>query len=256
MTNFKYAEPIVVNNIEDCAFYHRVELPGVGEVGTQWDLRDVIYDYLGNFDYSGKRVLDVGTASGFLSFEMEKQGAEVVSFDMESGLQWDIVPFRDTWDKIDKIREYKRKEHNTLKNAYWYAHNKNNSKAKVYYGDIYNLPDELGKFDVVVFGMILAHLRDPFRALYSAARLSKDAIIVTNQTMNSDKPMAMLIPNTENNELLAWWALSSGCIERMLGIFGFEVQHKTTFKAKCIVEGRLGRESCTSIVSRLPRPAS
>ena len=50
ITNFTYAEPIVVNNIEDCAFYHRVELPGVGEVGTQWDLRDVIYDYLGNFD--------------------------------------------------------------------------------------------------------------------------------------------------------------------------------------------------------------
>jgi predicted nicotinamide N-methyase len=35
--------------------------------------------YLGNFDFVGKRVLDVGAASGFLTFEMEKRGAEVVA---------------------------------------------------------------------------------------------------------------------------------------------------------------------------------
>ena len=71
-----------------------MDLPGFGEVGKGWDLRKTIDDYLGHFDFRGKRVLDVGTASGFLTFEMEKRGAEVVSFDMASRAQWQLVPFR------------------------------------------------------------------------------------------------------------------------------------------------------------------
>ena len=253
MAQFSYAEPIDVPGPEECAFYHRVDLPGIGEVGTQWDLRDVIDDYLGQYDFAGKRVLDVGTASGFLTFSMERRGAEVVSFDMASGRQWDIVPFRDSWATMDQTLENAHKTHTRLKNAYWYSHKKLNSKAKVYYGDVYNLPDELGKFDVVVFGMILTHLRDPFRALYSAGRLSTDSIIVTNQTMKTDQPIATFVPSTENHEAQAWWALSDGCIERMLGVLGFAPQRRTTCKAQCIVAGRVGPELCTSIVARLPR---
>lgn len=253
MAEFKYAEPIDVKSPDDCAFYHRVDLPGVGEVGTQWDLRAVIDDYLGRYDFAGKRVLDVGTASGFLTFSMEQRGAEVVSFDMESGRQWDIVPFRDMWETMDQTLDNAHRTHAQLKNAYWYSHKKLNSKAKVYYGDIYNLPEELGTFDVVVFGMILTHLRDPFRALYSAGRLSTGSIIVTNQTMKSDQPVAMFVPSVENHETQAWWALSDGCIERMLKVLGFEPQSRTTCNAQCIVVGRVGPELCTSIVAHIPR---
>jgi SAM-dependent methyltransferase len=253
MAEFKYADPIDVQDPNDCAFYHRVDLPGVGEVGTQWDLRDVIDDYLGQYDFAGKRVLDVGTASGFLTFSMEQRGAEVVSFDMASGRQWDIVPFRDTWDNMDEILENAHQTHARLKNAYWYSHKKLNSRARVYYGDIYDLPNELGKFDVVVFGMILTHLRDPFRALYSAGRLSNESIIVTNQTMKTDQPVATFVPSVENHEAQAWWALSDGCIERMISVLGFEPQSRTTSKAQCIVAGRTGPELCTSIVGRIPR---
>ena len=253
MAEFKYADPIDVQDPGACAFYHRVDLPGVGEVGTQWDLRDVIDAYLGQYDFAGKRVLDVGTASGYLTFSMEQRGAEVVSFDMSSGRQWDIVPFRDMWDTFDQSLDNAHKTHERLKNAYWYSHKKLGSKAKVYYGDIYNLPKELGTFDVVVFGMILTHLRDPFRALYSAGRLSRDAIIVTNQTMKTDHPIATFVPSVENHETQAWWALSDGCIERMLGVLGFTPQRRTTSQARCIVAGREGLELCTSIVARIPR---
>lgn len=253
MAEFKYADPIDVQDPNECAFYHRVDLPGIGEVGTQWDLRDVIDDYLGQYDFAGKRVLDVGTASGFLTFSMEQRGAEVVSFDMVSGRQWDIVPFRDNWDDMDQILENAHRTHAQLKNAYWYSHKKLNSKAKVYYGDIYNLPDELGKFDVVVFGMILTHLRDPFRAMYSAGRLSTESIIVTNQNMKTDQPLASFVPSVENHEAQAWWALSDGCVERMIGVLGFEPQSRTTCNAQCIVPGRVGPELCTSIVGKIPR---
>ena len=41
----------------------------------------------------GKRVLDVGTSSGFLCFEMERRGAEVVAFDLSDEFDGDAVPF-------------------------------------------------------------------------------------------------------------------------------------------------------------------
>jgi hypothetical protein len=44
-------------------FYYFMDLPGIGEVGDQWDLRKTIDDYFGHFGFSGKRVLDVGVAS-------------------------------------------------------------------------------------------------------------------------------------------------------------------------------------------------
>lgn len=254
MTSFRYADPVHVQSLDDCAFYHRIDLPGIGEVGTQWDLREVIDDYLGNYDFKGKRVLDVGTASGYLTFFMEQRGAEVVSFDMASGRQWDIVPFRDTWDRMDEILESAHQGHARLRNAYWYSHEKLKSRARVFYGDIYNLPEALGTFDVVVFGMILTHLRDPFRALYSAGRLSTGSIIVTNQTMKTDQPVATFVPSPENHEAQAWWALSDGCIEQMLRVLGFQPQHRATSQARCIVAGREGKELCTSIIAALPRP--
>ena len=73
-----------MTDVDECYFYHHMDLPGLDEVGKGWDLRETINEYLGGYDFRGKRVLDVGTASGFLTFEMEKRGAEVVSFDMAS----------------------------------------------------------------------------------------------------------------------------------------------------------------------------
>src|SRR4051812_37484330 len=79
----QYETPQPVAGVGDCWFYHVMDLPGAGKVGGQWDLRGQVDEYLGGFDFRGKRVLDVGAASGFLTFEMEKRGADVVSFDMK-----------------------------------------------------------------------------------------------------------------------------------------------------------------------------
>ena len=104
--------------------------------------------YLGQFDFSGKRVLDVGAASGFLTFEMEKRGAEVVSFDMQSGIQWDMVPHYQLRGNLEELYNSFYQKDQRLKNGYWFAHERLGSKARVSYGDIYNLPDELGTLEV------------------------------------------------------------------------------------------------------------
>ena len=69
-----------------------MELPGHGVVngsGFAWR----VDDYLGKVSFTGKRVLEIGPASGFLAFEMEKRGAEVVSVEVTADHGWDFVPY-------------------------------------------------------------------------------------------------------------------------------------------------------------------
>jgi SAM-dependent methyltransferase len=247
---FSYATPLNIDRREDCFFYHTMHIPGVGDVGGEWDLRSSIEDYLGRFDFRGKRVLDVGAASGFLTFEMEKRGAEVVSFDMLDGSYGDVVPHTTVQKDLDNIRQDRLKANQRLKNAYWFAHRRLGSKARAYYGDIYDLPGALGTFDVAVFGMILSHLRDPLQALYSASRLVSGTIIVTNQMMETKEPMGCLIPSRENGERRAWWGLSRACITQMLGVLGFDVKSSTTCDPLCLLPGRTQAERCVSLVAQ------
>src|SRR5687767_4292211 len=90
------APPRFVDRLEDCFFYHAIDLPGFGLVRGQWDLRGKFDDYIGGVPLAGKSVLDVGTATGFLSFEAEKKGASrVLSFDQRDGAQQTFLPFKD-----------------------------------------------------------------------------------------------------------------------------------------------------------------
>lgn len=249
-----YSEPIRGIDLADCFFYHQMDLPEVGTVGTQWDIRQECEQYLGAFDFAGKRVLDVGAASGFLTFEMEKRGAEVVSFDMVDASQWDIIPRIETQQNIEEAIATRRNAHRMLRNAYWYAHEKLGSKAKVYLGNVYDLPLELGEFDVVFFGMILGHLQNPFQALYSASRLCREAIIVTNQTVparrrQKNAPIAYFMPTADNGAVDCWWAMSDACIANMLDVLGFRTQKQIFSKPKCIVPGRQQVEVCTTTVT-------
>src|SRR5215472_7673160 len=90
----RYAEPRTVTDLGECIFYHTMDLPGFGSVRGNWDLRQSFGDYTGGVDFAGKSTLDVGTASGFLSFEAERRGAAaVVSFDSESLANHHGVPY-------------------------------------------------------------------------------------------------------------------------------------------------------------------
>lgn len=84
-----------MSSLEECCFYHTMDLPGVGMVTGDWDLRGGVSDHLGNVALAGKRVLEIGPANGFLSFEMERSGAEVVGYDLshQAG-RWEAVPLR------------------------------------------------------------------------------------------------------------------------------------------------------------------
>ena len=123
-----YAEPRTVTDLEECYFYHSMEIPGYGLVEGPWDLRGGVDDYLGGVDLRDKRVLEVGTASGFLCFTMEGRGADVVAYDLSDKQSWDVVPYaqydHESFDS--ERREHLRK----LNNSWWLAPTARSSRRR------------------------------------------------------------------------------------------------------------------------------
>jgi hypothetical protein len=179
VTNTPYATPRTVTDLSQCYFYHTIDIPGHRTVEGPWDLRAGVDAYLGGVDLRGKRVLELGTASGFLCFEMERRGAEVVACDLNGDLahHQDLVPYLGE-DLRRTTAEWSSLIH-MINNAYWLCHRAFSSSARVVYSSVYDVPDTIGPVDIATFGCILLHLRDPFGALQSALPLVRDTVIIT-----------------------------------------------------------------------------
>jgi hypothetical protein len=225
-----YANPVNVTNVEDCFFYHTIDIPGYGVREGQWDLRNTLNEYLGGVSFKGKRVLEIGTADGFICFHMEKQGAEVIAYDLSPTDDWDIVPFAG-YDYRASVQA--RRDHiKQLNNAFWFCHRIFNSRTKMVYGTAYSIPKEIGVVDTAIFGSVLLHLRDPFRALQNALDLTKEMVIVVEPFGVS--PLARFLNYLGKSYLRflpqpglcepkdAWWYLPPSVIRNFIGVLGFE----------------------------------
>lgn len=93
------AQPRRGIRLEDCSFYHSMDLPGVGEVQGLWNLRPGVEDYLGRIAFDGQRVLEIGPASGFLTVQMEKRGGNVVAVELADETLWNYVPYPDNFEQ-------------------------------------------------------------------------------------------------------------------------------------------------------------
>jgi O-methyltransferase len=222
-----YARPPESVALEECIFYHAMDIPGVRVGDGGWDLRGGEDDYLGRVELAGRRVLEIGPASGFLTFEMERRGAEVVAVELGPEGSWDIVPHA-TLD-LEAVRTERRTALEQLRNGFWYAHRETGSRAQVHYGDVYALPDGLGRFDLALLGAVLLHTRDPLRILEGCARLA-DAIVVTDLSFPEidGERLARLHPEPGSVQWDTWWDLTPGLIVRFLEILGYgeiEVSH-------------------------------
>ncbi|MGL6096456.1 MAG: class I SAM-dependent methyltransferase [Fimbriiglobus sp.] len=219
----------------DCYFYHTIDLPGVGVVKGEWDLRDTFDDYLGRVPLAGKTVLDVGTASGFLTFEAEKRGASVVSFDLADASTQQLLPFRDKLDFTDRPAWVAKQTavFERWKNGYWFAHQALGSKARCHYGSIYDLPPALGTFDVVVMGSVLEHLADPISAMASCARLCSDTLILATPAVMTEDRMAEFRGRASRpDDDYTWWTYSVGTYKEVLAMLGFTLDRIVTTNLK------------------------
>lgn len=190
-------------DLSQCHFYHTMDLPE-GTIHGDWDLRPVIQSYLGNVDVRGKRVLDIGTATGFLSFHCERSGAkEVVSFDaIGGGVTQDGLP--------DQFK--------MVKNSYWYCYKRLGSNCNVVYGDVYNLEVD-GLFDIAILGSILLHLENPYGAIRNAARVAKTIIVTDGHWPHHTTEHLIFRPSFPVID--DWWHLPHQTVSKMLKCVGF-----------------------------------
>jgi SAM-dependent methyltransferase len=228
-----YATPREVRSKDDCYFYHSMDLPGIGEVAGEWDIRGRESDYLGGVSFRGKRVLEMGTASGALCFHMEREGAEVVAYDLSPEQSWDIVPY---WgmgkEKLESLIAERRAAIGKLNNGFWLAHKALGSRAKVVYGAVYDVPEAIGAVDIVTFTSILLHVRDPFLAMHRASRLARETIVVTEKIREKKLafeaierlglPYARFLPDAKTQSPWeTWWSLTPQIVRNFVRVLGF-----------------------------------
>jgi hypothetical protein len=270
-----YAAPRLITEPSECIFYHSMDIPGVGRVEGQWDLRGGEEDYLGRVAFGGKRVLEIGPADGFLSFRMEGMGASVVGYDLSEDYDWDFVPFARRAHRLGP--EFKANLRR-INNAYWLCHRAFGSRGRVVYGTVYDIPEGIGPFDVATLGSVLLHLRDPFRALQQALRLTRETAVVTDlfgdprprfldQTPARRISWALklardrlrgasmqFLPDARTGESNGtWWYLPPALIRRFLGVLGFEdssvIYHDQTY----IADGRPFKVAMYTVVAHRTR---
>jgi len=230
-------------SLDDCEWYHIMEIPGVdGLTDGVFDCREDIDNIFGNLDFNGKKVLNLGPSTGYLSFEAERRGADVTSIDLSVDINnnqrdW-VLNVAKPWRK--DLEEFANDE-KRRRNAFWYAHKALKSKSKLIICHVNNLPDEVELHDIGLLFSLLVHIRDPYTALMRMCSHINEKIVITelggynmrNTLFNSiplffrknfpkkQSPTMRFLP--ANFKIgSAWWAHKEETIIRMLGLLGFE----------------------------------
>ena len=229
--------------LNDCEWYHIMEVPGIGLTDGVFDCREDIDNIFGNLDFNGKKILNLGPTTGYLNFAAEERGAEVTSIDLGVGddpsiLQRDwVLDVSKPWrEDLKNFMEGERKR----RNAFWYAHKAFNSKSKLIICHINNLPDEVEIHDIGIIFSVLLHVRDPYTALLRMCSHIKEKIVITelggynmrNTLFNSiprffrkrfskQSPSYMrFLPRAEKIGSV-WWAFNHETVIEMLKLLGF-----------------------------------
>lgn len=218
-----------------CDFYHTVELPGGRIIPGEWDLRGHEDTYLGGFAFAGKRVIEYGPATGWISAHIAVQARRLTVFDVPFGAGPDPVP--DLMDAPEAIAPSAAAHADRQRKSWWFLRNALGFRARAIYADIFDPPGDLGRHDVAVFGCILLHLMHPYRALQGAAAITDEAIIVTevaasprSDELDPNRPSLLFAPSPAPNGVFHWWHLSPLAVCHMLVSLGFPQLALTTHR--------------------------
>jgi tRNA (mo5U34)-methyltransferase len=200
-------------------WYHTLELPGGVLTPGEYDLRPIVDRLPWPASLEGLRCLDVGSRDGFYAFEMERRGAaEVVALDVDDPADLDLPHPRPPEDVVaEVVAEGNR--------AFAAAHAALGSAVARRGGSVHAVdPGQLGTFDLVVVGTLLAHLRDPVGALAVLRGCVRGRLLVVDHVPAG---LLSLLP-WPHAELMArggpfWWEANPAGLARMLEAAGFRV---------------------------------
>jgi tRNA (mo5U34)-methyltransferase len=195
-------------------WYHTIDLGGGVVTPGFYDHRPYLAHYSLPDDLSGKTALDVGAASGFFSFELERRGARVTAIDLPAWHAHDFSPIYQPEQSLEAADAY-------LHQPFELARRALGSSVERRLVSIYDLsPESVGSFDLVFCGSLLIHLTDPIRALWKIAGVTRErAIIATVITRTlQEQPIAQMTGYPRGD---TWWAPTRRCLELMAASAGF-----------------------------------
>jgi tRNA (mo5U34)-methyltransferase len=189
-------------------WFHKMDL-GHGIVTAGWS--EPAVDKLPHFglpeDMSGARVLDIGCAEGFFSFEAERRGAaEVVAIDS----------FPDSVRRFNLARDVI------------------GARAQAYLTNVYDLsPKTFGTFDIVMYFGVSYHLRHPLLALEKIFSVCSGTVLMQTASFENEAlgdASASLFhpfgiesgpPEARVLDPTVFWVPNAACVAAMLAHVGF-----------------------------------
>jgi tRNA (mo5U34)-methyltransferase len=188
-------------------WFQRLELfPGYFSPGWDDPAKSKLPYYGLPEDLTGKRVLDIGCAEGFFSFEAERRGArEVIGIDS----------FPDSVRRFNIVKEARR------------------SGTTAVLMNVYDLePKRLGTFDLVLCYGVLYHLKHPQLALERILSVCTGTLLLQTHALDDprfqDEPYARFYPygmlsgtQGEHYDPTVFWFLNELCCVGMLDLVGF-----------------------------------
>jgi tRNA (mo5U34)-methyltransferase len=246
MTNYSKDELIVaVERLKP--WYHKIDLgQGVITPGCNFEHAwEPIRRLMDQVDYTGKKVLDIGSFDGMWAFEAEKRGAVVV-------IATDIMPT--ALEKFlfckhvlqSKVIPYYNVAPHNLRERLDVFLEQGVSETGETLDAIFEKGTSLEKFDIIQYFGVMYHVRDPLVNLSQIRNVLADdglALIETGAVLDTEESI-MLFNGTGTlsgsdlriyDDYSTWWAPSVPCLREMLRaslLEPVESSIQTVFQAK------------------------
>ena len=201
------------DSLRELIWYHTVELPGGVTTPGIFDHRPYLAYYGLPADLRGRTVLDVGAASGFFTFELERRGARVTATDLPTWKAHDFSAGYTPELGAAKADEY-------LHEPFLLARHALGSRAERIMTSIYDLsPEATGTFDLVFCGSVLIHVSDPATALRRVQSVTREAAIIATVVYPANPdPVALFTGHLKGD---TWWVPTRAALEAMVASAGF-----------------------------------
>jgi 2-polyprenyl-3-methyl-5-hydroxy-6-metoxy-1,4-benzoquinol methylase len=205
-----------VKNINDIGgSYHRLNFGRGIVMEGEFDMIKYVENYGISKDLTGKSVLDIGTGSGFFALECLRRGAQVTAID--------------TCDEtfFNRVREILHLDIQYIQKS------------------VYDLDETFGKFDLIICGSLLLHLRDIFGAVERIRSVCKSEAIVATASIESREchgravcEFVGLKNRGMEGEYWVYWHLNALALKKMLLAAGFSEAHEV---GQFVLESEPGR---------------
>ena len=215
------------SELEHYYWYHTIDLRDGLITPGDYDLRGSWPAFQFPEEMQGLKVLDVGSATGYFAFEFAKRGADVVSVELPSFEEWDIVH-----SEREQLLQGLMASHQAsspeeayyrhLDGPFQFCQERLGLNVRRCYSNIYELTAEkLGEeeFDLIFAGDILLHLFSPLKALDVLASLCRGTLVVSSDMLHrggGTPLMRFLGQQSQKTDSRTWWKFNSSCIEAML----------------------------------------